>query len=137
MGTINGKGANDIFNSYGIQDMQPYNGIAYYRLLQKSKTAVAFADIKVVDRSSVAESYYTIYPNPVHGILNINLMSITSEKTTVEIFDIAGRKILLQEVPLSKGMQNISLDMSKLQNGSYILKLMLDGKMKTQIVNKF
>ncbi len=64
-------------------------------------------------------------------------MSIISEKTTVEIYDIAGRKMLLQEVPLSKGLQNISLDMSKLQNGSYILKLMLDGKMKTQIVNKF
>ncbi len=137
MGTINGKGTNDIFNSYGIQDMQPYNGIAYYRLLQKSKTGIAFADIKVVDRSNITESYYTIYPNPVHGILNINLMSVTSEKTTVEIYDIAGRKMLLKEIPLSKGLQNISLDMSKLQNGSYILKLMLDGKMKTQIVNKF
>jgi hypothetical protein len=137
MGTINGKGTSDIFNSYGLQDMHPYKGVAYYRLLQKGKAGIGFTDIKVVDRSEIAEAYYTIYPNPVHGILNVKVMAKTNEKTRIEIYDIAGRRMITQEASLSTGDQNISIDMGKLQNGSYILKFLLDGKMSAQMVNKF
>jgi hypothetical protein len=137
MGTIFGKGASNIFNSYGLQDMHPYKGVAYYRLLQKEKAGIGFTDIKVVDRSEIAEAYYTIYPNPVHGILNVKVMAKTSEKTTIEIYDIAGRKMITKQVSLSSGDQNISVDMGKLQNGSYILKFVLEGKISAQVVNKF
>jgi Bacterial Ig-like domain/Secretion system C-terminal sorting domain len=137
MGTIYGKGASDVFNSYGLQDMHPYNGVAYYRLLQKGKNGIGFTDIKVVDRSEITEAYYTIYPNPVHGILNVKVTATTTEKTAIEIYDIAGRRMITQQVSLSKGGQNISLDMTQLQNGSYILKLVLDGKTSSQMVNKF
>ncbi len=137
MVTILGKGASDIFNSYGVQDMHPYKGVAYYRLLQKGKAGIGFADIKVVDRSEIAEAYYTIYPNPVQGILNVKVMATTTEKTAIEIYDIAGRRMITQQVSLSKGHQNISIDITILQNGSYILKFVLDGKMSTQMVNKF
>lgn len=137
MGTIIGKGASDVFNSYGLQDIHPYMGVAYYRLLQKGKEGIGFTDIKVVDRSEIATDYFTIYPNPVHGILNVKVKTTTAEKTAVEIYDIAGRRMITQQVSLSKGNQNISIDMTALQNGSYILKLVLDGKMSTQMVNKF
>ena len=137
MGTINGKGASNVFSTYGLQDMHPYKGVAYYRLLQKGEKGIGFTDIKVVDRSEIAEAYYTIYPNPVHGILNVKVMARTSEKTTIEIYDLAGRRMITQQISLSTGDQNISIDMSKLQNGSYILKFVLDGKMSTQMVNKF
>ena len=137
MGLINAKGESVLFNSYGLQDMYPYKGVAYYRLLQKGKSGISFADIKVVDRSEIAEAYYTIYPNPVHGILNVKVMALATEKTTIEIYDITGRRMITQQVTLSKGDQNISIDMSKLQNGSYILRLMLNGKLTTQKINKF
>jgi hypothetical protein len=91
----------------------------------------------VVNRSTIPTSYYTIYPNPVHGILNVKVMATASEKTAVEIYDMAGRRMITQSITLSAGEQNIKVDMGQLQNGSYILKFRLGGKTTTQMINKF
>lgn len=138
IGTVNGKGLTDAVTDYGIIDQQPLTGVAYYRLVQKNiKGNISFTDIKVVDRSTTAISYFTIYPNPVHGILNVKVKATTAERTAVQIFDMAGRIMLSQPVSLFAGEQNTQIDMSRLQNGSYILKLNLGGKTTTQMVNKF
>jgi Bacterial Ig-like domain/Secretion system C-terminal sorting domain len=138
IGTITGKGINDAISNYGIVDQQPLTGVAYYRLVQKNtKGDISFTDIKTVDRSTVPASYFTIYPNPVHGILNVKVNATAAERTAVEIFDITGRNMFLQPVSLIAGEQNVTVDMSRLQKGSYILKLSLGGKTSTQMVNKF
>lgn len=137
LGTVKGKGAANNFTSYGLPDVQPFNGVACYRLTQKNNTGgISFADIKVVNRSLIPASYYTIYPNPVHGILNVKVMAAASENTAVEIYDMTGRKMIAQKVSLTTGDQNIKIDMSKLQKGSYVLKFMFGGKATTQLVNK-
>jgi hypothetical protein len=136
--TLAGKGFADAVSNYGILDEQPLTGVAYYRLVQKNtKGDISFTDIKTVDRSAIPVSYFTIYPNPVHGILNVKIKATSAERTAVEIFDMAGRKMLTQPVSLIAGEQNVPVDMSRLQNGSYILKLSLGIKRTTQMVNKF
>ena len=138
IGTVNGKGIANAVSNYGIIDPQPLTGVAFYRLVQKNKNGdISFTDIKVVDRSAIPVSYFTIYPNPVRGILNIKIRATASEKTTVEIFDMAGRTMVNQPVLLTAGEQNVPVDMVRLQKGSYILKLTLGGKTTTQMVNKF
>ena len=137
IGTHAGKGFADALSSYGIIDQQPLNGVAYYRLLQKNtKGDISFTDIKTVDRSNLPVSYFTIYPNPVHGILNVKIKATTAERTAIEIFDMAGRSMLTQPVLLAAGEQSLQIDMSNLQKGSYILKLKLGRKTTTQMVNK-
>ena len=138
IGAVEGKGTPGKVSNYGIADQFPINGLAYYRLLQKNKNGdISFTDIKVVDRSITPVSYFTIYPNPVQGILNVKVKATTAQITTVEIFDIAGRVMVAQPVSLTAGEQNVQVDMSRLQKGSYILKLKLGGKTITQMVNKF
>ena len=138
IGTVAGKGASASVLTYGLTDQQPFNGVAYYRLFQKNENGnINFTDIKVVDRSTVPASYYTIYPNPIQGILNVKVMATTSEKTTVEIYDLTGRIMITKFITLSAGEQNIQIDMGGLQKGSYILKFRFDGKASTQMINKF
>jgi hypothetical protein len=138
IGTVNAKGQKDAVTDYGIIDMQPLAGVAYYRLVQKNKKGdVSFSDIKTVDRSIIPVSYFTIYPNPVHGILHVKVNAAANERTAVEIFDMAGRRMVTQPVMLAAGEQNVQVDMASLQKGSYILKLRLGGKTTTQMVNKF
>jgi len=138
IGSLTGKGISDAVNGYGIFDEQPLTGVAYYRLVQKNtKGNISFTDIKTVDRSNIPVSYFTIYPNPVHGILNVKIKATNSERTAVEIFDMAGRSMVTQPVLLNAGEQNLQIDMSNLQKGSYIFKLKLGGKTTTQMVNKF
>jgi hypothetical protein len=118
--------------------MQPYAGVAYYRLVQRNANgAVRFTDVKVVNRSVAPVTYYTVYPNPVHEILNINMSAAAAERTTAEVFDMNGRRMLVQSFTVIAGEQTIPLDMSGLGNGSYILKLTLAGKSTSQLVNKF
>ncbi len=138
IGTVNGKGTAALIANYGIADEFPLNGVAYYRLLQKDQFGnTNFTDIKVVDRSTTPVSYFTIYPNPVQGILNVKIKATAAERSAVEIFDMAGRSMIIQPVLLTAGEQNVQVDMGRLQKGSYILKLKLGGKISTQMVNKF
>ncbi len=138
IGTLAGKGIADAVSNYGIVDQQPLTGVAYYRLVQKNtKGDISFTDIKTVDRSTIPVSYFTIFPNPVHGILNVKIKATAAERTAVEIFDMAGRNMVTQPVALVAGEQNVPVDMGRLQKGSYILKLSLGGKTTTQMVNKF
>ena len=119
-------------------DEQPLAGVAYYRLIQKNtKGNISFTDIKTVDRSTIPVSYFTIYPNPVHGILNVKIKATTAERTAIEIFDMAGRNMVTKSVVLATGEQSLQIDMGSLQKGSYYLKLKLGGKTTTQMVNKF
>ncbi len=134
IGTVAGTGS----TSYAVKDISPFEGIAYYRLVQRGKDGhVSFTDIKVVDRGKQAASYYTIYPNPVHGILNVKVFSTVAETTIVTIYDMAGRLITNKQVALSAGAQSIPVDMSGLQNGTYMLSIRLAGKISTQMLNKF
>ena len=138
IGSFTGKGMPDAVNGYGMYDEQPLPGVAYYRLVQKNtKGNISFTDIKTVDRSTMPVSYFTIYPNPVHGMLNVKINAVTAERTAVEIFDMAGRSMVTQPVTLAAGEQSLQVNMGSLQKGSYIIKLKLGGKISTQMVNKF
>jgi len=59
---------------------------------------------------------FTIYPNPAGDIVNIQTRN-NSNNITVEVFDINGRKVI------SKAVNNNSLDVSKLSQGIYIIKM--------------
>ena len=138
LGTINGKGFSMDVQTYSLTDMQPYAGVAYYRLVQRNTNGtIRFTDMKVVNRSIAPVTYYTVYPNPVQGILNINVSASVAERTTVEMYDLNGRRMMAQQFTVIAGEQTLSLDMSRLGNGSYILKMILAGKATSQLVNKF
>lgn len=138
IGVLNGKGTNRAMLTYSLEDTQPYEGVAYYRLVQRNTNgAIRFTDVKIVNRSKKPESFFTAYPNPVHGILNVRIASANTEKTVVELFDMTGRRVQTQNLNLVKGEQNVPVNMGRLQNGIYVLKLTLNGKISTQLISKF
>jgi len=95
------------------------------------------SDIKAIDRGIKAQTYFTIYPNPVHGILTIKLVAAVTEKTVVELFDMAGRRVAAQNVQIKNGEQQIPFNMTGLHTGTYILKMKAGKVLLTQLVNKF
>ena len=63
-----------------------------------------------------------VYPNPAKGVLNLNYTSTIDSQ--IQIFTLDGRQVITQKVnPL---VDEQSIDVSKLSNGSYLLNL-LDG----------
>lgn len=138
LGILNGKGIHDEMNSYTLTDNAPLNGITYYRLVQRSQTGeIRFMDVKTVKRNAASASYFTLYPNPVQGLLNINLTAAKQGMVQAVVVDMNGRKWLQQQFSVIAGEQVLSLDMSRLGRGSYILQITQDGKTSSKLVNKF
>lgn len=133
-----GKGPSALVLTYAIADMQPVDGVTYYRLVQTDVSgAVSFVDVKTVNRSKQPVTFFTAYPNPVQGTLSIRLHSAVSQKVIAEMYDMTGRRFITQQYNVAEGEQILSLDMSRLNNGSYILKVISGGQTQSQLVNKF
>lgn len=73
------------------------------------------------------EIYFKIYPNPSKNILYIESNVLKNNGTIFKLFDLQGRQII--EIPVNQNI--VSTDISKLQNGIYIYKI-IDNKLKTE-----
>ena len=83
--------------SYKAQDLQPLDGISYYRLKQTDfDGAVEYSDIKIVDMEG--NSNVMIYPNPSNSIVNFKSGKEISDLT----ISTAEGKVLLNEVKSSE-----------------------------------
>lgn len=135
---VDGRGTGTRTETYAYTDQQPVDGMSYYRLVQRNSNGQQrFSDTRVVNRSKAPASYFTIYPNPVRGMLNVRVAVPFAEKTVAEIFDISGRKVISHAIGLEGGEETFSIDMSGLSNGTYMLKMNVDGKQVSRLVNKF
>ena len=133
-----GKGMSASVQTYAFSDLYPLDGVSYYRLVQRNRNGdIRFTDVKVVNRKAAPASYYTIFPNPVQGLLNIKISSAANDRAVAEIIDLNGRQLINRSFEVTTGLQMQGIDMSKLSNGMYILKLTLNGKTRSQLINKF
>ncbi len=134
--TLAGEGRDRM--NYAVTDEHPVDGLTYYRLVQKNAEGLTnFSDTKVVNRGRSSAAYFTAYPNPVQDVLNVKIMAALSQNTSIELYDITGRKQKVQQLSLHPGEQDIQVDMSKLVKGTYTLKLMIGNRVMTQLINKF
>lgn len=68
----------------------------------------------------------SVFPNPSEGIINVEFDVNTTDVVVVEIFDIAGRKLFSQQVPVFAGANQKAFDISTLQTGVYLLKVVVN-----------
>lgn len=135
---VNGKGFAFNTNTYAVNDLTPYEGIATYRLVQRNQQGqVRYTDLKMVDRSAAPTTYFTAYPNPVSDQLQVRVSAMHSGKASAEVYDMNGRRMLSQSFVANTGVQTVTMNLGKLGNGTYLLKVTVDGKTGTQLVNKF
>jgi hypothetical protein len=77
-----------------------------------------------IDEFTTDNLQFTIYPNPTSGQLRITNYELRD--SSVEVFDIYGRKCLVSNSLVSNSP--ISIDISHLSGGVYILKFISEGK---------
>ena len=66
-------------------------------------------------------NYFTLYPNPTNGILNINFKQAI-EIQNIGIYNVLGQMVV--SVPNAKGVT--SVDVSSLSTGNYFIKVVSD-----------
>lgn len=67
---------------------------------------------------------FKVYPNPVKNILNL---SYTTEISSVAVFNLLGQEVLTKHLNAAQ----TQLDMSNLSAGTYVVKVNVDGTVKT------
>ncbi|MFD2542978.1 FG-GAP-like repeat-containing protein [Lacinutrix gracilariae] len=75
--------------------------------------------------NNTLEADIVIYPNPTKDIVHIT-SSVALNHATYTIYDITGKQVLNANLIAN------TIDVSKLSTGIYVLKIMADGKQKTQ-----
>lgn len=99
------------------------NVTVFYKLkLVDNNGSFAWSKIVTIASTGATTKVQSVYPNPTHGTLNINLSEVSDELFTVEVMDAFGK--VYQTINSSDLMtNNISFDLSDLNNGIYFVKI--------------
>jgi hypothetical protein len=81
--------------------------------------AFAYSPIKAL----ASRVSLTVYPNPVTTQLHISLANVAN-MATAKVYDVSGRVVLSANVA---NTAKFSVDTQSLLNGTYVLKLDIDG----------
>jgi hypothetical protein len=133
---IPGAGNSNMEKSYSYNDMTS-ESVLYYRLTQTDFNGqFKTFDPIVVNCNDVKDKSISIFPNPFQSLISVNLLNISDENITVNIYDMFGKLIEKSTYRISNGFNNmITLDMGDLPAGVYYLEVKATNYVKsTKIV---
>ena len=128
--SVAAKGAS--INTYCFTDKSA-TGITYYRLKMIDKTG-KFVYSTVVEAGVKSSNSFAIYPNPVHSVLHLQLSSTKVGAAVVQVVDVLGKVLVIQQISLSIGTNNISVPVASIANGSYRVVLKGDSVQQKQFI---
>ena len=119
-------------NKYNVRDEDINLDLTYYRLKQKDHSgAEKFSNIISVNLKSMFDNIFNLHPNPTTDNLNFEYYSKSNNTINIELLNYAGASVLILNQPLEEGKNNITLPMSELDKGVYILKVISESTGKT------
>lgn len=124
--------------AYQFEDKNILQAGSYYRLKQIDKDGKAeFSNVLfVAGRESVTLNLKRIFPIPVKNILNLDISSEKADEITVTINDPASGIRMMRKTTLTKGGNQLRLDISALAAGTYYIKIASQSS-KEILVRKF
>ena len=75
-----------------------------------------------------------VYPNPSEGIIDLNLVVYQDLDVAITVHDMNGRVVHTYPGKVEKGRNEIRMDLSHLQPGTYIINMLADGEVLTEKV---
>jgi hypothetical protein len=119
IGTEAASGNSTIEKSYAFTDNNPIQN-SYYRIAQYAMDgSVQYTD--VLRSACSLPEMITVYPNPLHDHVLINIVSNSASTAIIKLFDSKGALIKVQRASLFSGSNQIRMDMNSLANDAYSL----------------
>jgi|GEM_PF-2094353 len=127
IGTVEGAGTTTEAQQYDFLDTNPLSGESFYRLKQTDfNGSFTYSDRIQVFTEQAFKKIGEFYPNPTEtGLVQIIYPNPTSQdlRISVKVFDLEGKLHHEQIQHLSQGERTLSLDLSELKTGMYLVKL--------------
>ena len=135
IGSVNTIGNGPSKQSYRFMDANPAKGNNYYRI----KTIDLDNSYKISVVRNVKNLGFVemmINPNPVASTMNIYLEAEATEKATIVITDLSGRKVYNGTSNIIAGSNNIPVNVNNLTKGIYLVTLQLSGETLIKKITK-
>ena len=114
--------------AYTFTDEKPIVGTNYYRLkMLDIDGKFDFSPIRTAILRGPDLDKFSIYPNPASRSVTIDLATNRKGRVEIELVDAVGKSILKTQVPSDIGTNQFPLNISKVAEGTYFLK-MTDGQ---------
>ncbi len=123
--------------NYEMEDLNPKNGVSYYRLKQVDfSTESSYSRIIAVDYNKVGDFSFSVFPNPNDGhAFDISLEGIENgDAVSIVVYDVMGNEAYTKTLKVSESSnitQSINLE-NKLALGIY----MISASTKSSILSK-
>jgi hypothetical protein len=133
IGQVAAAGNSTSLRTYQFTDASPAKAINFYRLKIVDRDNISkFSDVRSVRNTGNVD--FTIYPNPVKDVMKVDINADKADKGVMIITDISGKQVYSRQVNVAAGNNTISVDISNITQGAYIIKIQLSDD---TIVKKF
>lgn len=112
LNTLTAAGNSNTLLNYSYTDYTPLSDVNYYRIKEIDLDGrYMYSTIISINYSAIAKSDVTIYPNPVArgNNVTIQLNSTSTDRAIVKLIDMSGKNLLVQNIAITSGQNNISL----------------------------
>jgi hypothetical protein len=90
---------------------------------QVPRLVLEFGAARLAADNTTSPLALNVYPNPAAGYLSVNFNSKTSGSYQLKVIDLTGRTILISKVDADEGNNNITLNLSNIATGTYMLTI--------------
>jgi hypothetical protein len=131
IGTVRAAGTSSETNFYGFNDYNMQNGANYYRLkLVNIDGTSEYSEIVVVENKVEADNF-SFYPNPTSNEFFYSFATDRNEDIRIEILDMLGRVVKIQNFNVSVGKNNQMINISDLTAGTYNVRVIHSNAAKS------
>ncbi len=119
---VDGAGNSSSIINYIDKDPVPYSGTSFYRLRQTDfNGSVSYSQIESVNFQGI--EIVRIYPVPANQNMNLSINTSFDTEVAIELFNSIGQNMFKEIVYCTKGLNDVSVDITKLPAGSYLIRL--------------
>ncbi|HSN09863.1 MAG TPA: T9SS type A sorting domain-containing protein, partial [Hanamia sp.] len=135
VGTMNATSNSNASYSYTDNNIN-LSGAVYYRLKMVDKDGqFSYSDIKSVQFANSGFAV-TLYPNPIQSFTKLNITLDQAQVIKVSVNDALGNTIQQLQITGIKGMNEKTLDLSNVPNGTYMVRIQAGQNSKTLSIIK-
>ncbi len=121
--TTVGTKSPDASKRYMMIDASPFP-TSYYRLKNVDKDGrFDYSTIVVVERNTGKFTFTSVTPNPTSYDLNVKFETAENAEIKLNVIDILGKVVLIQNIEALKGINTVTVNTSVLPAGAYFLNI--------------